>query len=80
MVKTGKFQVSQGTLGGRLGTAIGQGLAEGLPKGIERGMLKQGLDQFAQQAQGLSPLEQVSKLFSIPGITPQMVQAIPEFS
>lgn len=78
MVKSGSFTVGQGSLGGRLGSGIGKGLAEQLPKEFERERLKTGLEQFGKESANLSPLEQATKLFSIPGITPQMVQVLPE--
>ncbi len=78
MVKSGSFKVSQGSTLGRIGSGVGKGLAEQLPKEIERGRLAQGLEQFNKESANLSPLEQASKLFSIPGLTPQMVQVLPE--
>jgi hypothetical protein len=78
MVKSGKFTVQQPSIAGRLGSGIGQGLAESLPKEMDRGRLAAGLKQFEQEAPNLSPLQQATRLFSIPGITPQMVQVLPE--
>lgn len=78
MVKSGAYTVNQPSLGGRLGSGIGKGLADQLPKEMDRGRLASGLKQFEQEAPGLSPLQQATRLFSIPGITPQMVQVLPE--
>ncbi len=78
MVKSGKYTVKQPSIFGRIGTGIGQGLAEQLPKEMERGRLSEGLKQFEQESGNLSPLQQATRLFSIPGITPQMVQVLPE--
>lgn len=59
---------------GRLGTGIGKGLSEQVPKEIERSRLASGLEKLGNQ-QGLTPFQQFSKLSSIPGITPQMIQS-----
>ncbi len=59
---------------GRIGKGIGQGLSEQLPKEMERGRLAQGLEQLSQQG-NLTPFERFSKLSSLPGITPQMIQS-----
>lgn len=66
--------IKQGNLFGRVGTGIGQGLSEQLPKEIERGRLASGL-QNLEDKKGLSPFQQFSRLASIPGITPQMIQS-----
>lgn len=68
----------QGGLFGRLGKGVGEGLSEQLPKEMDRYRLSQGLKQFEQESKGLSPLEQYSRLASIPGVTPAMLQAFPE--
>jgi len=78
MVKSGSFKVSPGSTLGRIGSGVGKGLAEQLPKEIERGRLAQGLEQFNNESANLSPLQQYTKLLSIPGISPQAVQAIPQ--
>jgi hypothetical protein len=69
------------TLLGTLGRGLGQGaqnLASQIPKEYERQRLSQGLKQFEQNSQGLTPLQAYSQIASIPGITPQMIQALPE--
>lgn len=66
--------ISKGDLFGRIGTGLGQGIAEQLPKEVERGRLASGLSNLEQQ-QGLTPFQQFSRLASIPGITPQMIQS-----
>lgn len=78
MVKSGRYEVKPPHILGRIGAGFGQGLAEQLPKEMERGRLSQGLKNFEKEAANLSPLEQATRLFSIPGITPQMVQVLPE--
>lgn len=78
MVKSGSFKVGQGSIFGRIGSGIGQGLAESIPKEMERGRLSQGLQQLSNESANLTPLQQYAKVASIPGITPQMIQALPE--
>lgn len=78
MVKSGSFKVSQGSTAGRFGSGLGQGLGEALPKEIAQQRLSSGLKNFAQNAGNLSPLQAATQLFSIPGVTPQMVQVLPE--
>lgn len=71
-------EIKQANIFGRLGSNIGRGLSEQLPKEIERYRLSEGLKQFENEAEGLSPLQQYSRLAAIPGITPQMLQTLPE--
>jgi hypothetical protein len=78
MVKSGKYTVKQPNIFGRIGTGIGKGLAEQLPKEMERGRLSAGLQQFEKESGDLTPLQQYTRLAAIPGITPQMIQALPE--
>jgi hypothetical protein len=78
MVITGKFKGRLAPLAGRIGENTGKMLAEQLPAAIQQGRLASGLKQFQNNAKNLSPLEQATELFSIPGITPQMVQTIPQ--
>ena len=78
MVKSGKYEVKQPNIFGRIGTGIGKGLAESLPKEMERGRLSAGLQQFEKDSGNLNPLQQYTRLAAIPGITPQMIQALPE--
>lgn len=63
---------------GRFGAAIGQGLSESVPKEIDRYRLSSGLRDLSKNANSLSPLEAYSQAASIPGITPAMLQALPE--
>lgn len=78
MVKSGKYEVKQPNIFGRIGSGIGQGLAEQFPKEMERGRLSQGLQNFEKESGNLTPLQQYTRLAAIPGITPQMIQALPE--
>src|ERR1700677_779209 len=78
MVKSGSFKVSQGSTAGRFGEGLGKGLGEALPKEVAQQRLSSGLKNFAQNAGNLSPLEAATQLFSIPGVTPQMVQVLPQ--
>jgi len=78
MVKSGSFKVSPGSLGARIGTGLGQGLGEQIPKEVDRYRLSQGLQNFAKNAANLNPLEAYAQASAIPGITPQMIQALPE--
>jgi len=78
MVKSGSFKVSPGSTLGRIGSGVGKGLSEQLPKEIERYRLKEGLQQFEQDSANLTPLQQYTRLLSIPGISPQAIQAMPE--
>lgn len=67
-------EIKQGNIWGRLGSGIGQGIGEQLPKEIERGRLASGLDNLSNQ-KDLTPFQQFSKLSSIPGATPQIIQS-----
>lgn len=73
-------KISQGDIFGRIGTGFGQGLADQLPKEIERNRLSSGLAQFEQDYQNLSPMQQMARLSSIPGITPQMLSSMGELA
>jgi hypothetical protein len=63
---------------GRLGKGIGKGLSEQVPKEIERLRLSSGLKNLAEKSEGLTPLQAYAQFSSIPGITPAMIQALPE--
>ncbi len=60
---------------GRIGKAFGQGLSEQIPKEVDRYRLSQGLKNFEKDSEGLNPMQQLTRLSSIPGITPQMIQS-----
>jgi hypothetical protein len=66
--------IKQPSIWGRIGTGLGQGLAEQLPKEIERGRMAAGLQQLEGQ-KGLTPFQQFSRLSTLPGVTPQMLQS-----
>jgi hypothetical protein len=70
----------QGNLFGRLGSGIGQGLAEQIPKEIEQYQLKSGLKDFSENSQGLDPMQQLAKIASVRGVTPQMIQSFSELA
>ncbi len=70
----------QGHISGRIGKGIGQGLAEQVPKEIDRYRLSQGLQQFEKDSGNLNPLQQLTRLSAIPGITPQMIQSFGELA
>ena len=80
MVKSGSYEVNQGNIFGRIGSGIGKGLSEQLPKEMDRGRLSAGLKQFAENSEGLTPLQAAAQYYSIPGLTPQMAQALPELT
>lgn len=69
------YSVKQGNIFGRIGSGLAQGLSEQIPKEIERARLSQGLQALESQGSNLSPFQQFSRLASIPGITPQMIQS-----
>lgn len=68
------YEVKQGNIWGRIGAGLGQGMAEQIPKEIERYRLAEGLKQLGQK-QGQTPFQQLAEFYSIPGITPQMIQS-----
>lgn len=78
MVKSGSYTVKQPNISGRLGEGFGKGLAEQIPKEIAQYRLSQGLQNFAQNAQNLTPLQQAAQYLSIPGLTPQAAQILPQ--
>lgn len=73
-------KISSGNLFGRLGSGIGQGLAEQIPKEIEQYQLKSGLKDFSENSQGLDPMQQLAKIASVRGVTPQMIQSFSELA
>lgn len=78
------FFQKQGSLSSRLGAGfgagLGQGFAEQFPRELERTRLSQGLQNFAQQSQQMTPLEQLAYISSVPGVTPQMIQSFGELA
>lgn len=71
------YSVKPGNIFGRIGANLGQGLAEQIPKEVERNRLAQGLEALSQE-KGLSRLQQLGRLASLPGVTPQLIQSAGE--
>lgn len=67
--------VKQGNIFGRIGSGIGRGLAEQGTKEIERSRLQSGLQDVANNSEGLTPFQRFAKLSGVPGITPQAIQS-----
>lgn len=67
--------VKQANIFGRLGSGVGKGLAEQVPKEIERNRLQSGLEDVANNSEGLTPFQRFAKLSGVPGITPQAIQS-----
>ena len=67
------YYVQQPSVAASVGAGLGKGLAEQLPKEIERERLASGLRNLKP---GMSPLENISNLLGIPGMTPEMAQHI----
>lgn len=70
----------KGSIAGRIGRGFGKGLADQVPREIERNRLSSGLKNFSKNAKNLSPLEQLSEISSVPGVTPQMIQSFGELA
>jgi hypothetical protein len=64
-----------GNLGTRLGRAAGTGIAQALPKEVERMRLSQGLKNLGNLDMS-NPMDAVSQLLSIPGMTSDKAQII----
>ncbi len=60
---------------GQFFNSLNTSLSQSLPKYIEHGMLSQGLKQFEQDSANLNPMQQLTRLSSIPGMTPQMIES-----
>lgn len=73
------YEVKQGNIFGRIGAGIGKGLAEQLPKETDRLRLTKGLKDFETEAPNLNPLQQATRLASIPGMTPEMMYTLGPF-
>lgn len=69
------YKVSPGNIFGRIGQGFGQGLAQQIPEEIQRGRLQSGLQNLAENSEGLTPFQQFARLSSIPGATPQMIES-----
>lgn len=60
---------------GKIGQAFGQGLGEQIPQEVGRHRLSSALQQFEKESAGMTPLQQLTRISTIPGITPQMIQS-----
>ncbi len=69
----------QGSIWGRIGKGFGKSLSEGLseaiPKEAERYRMSEGLKQLSKESKDLTPFEQLGRLATIPGTTPQLIQS-----
>lgn len=65
---------------GSVGKGFARGLSEQVPKEIERSRLSSGLKQFEQDSAGLNPMQQLARISTIPGVTPQMIQSFGELA
>jgi hypothetical protein len=68
------YSIKPGNLFGRIGTELGKGLAEQIPKEVERTRLAQGLEALGQE-QGLTRFQQLGRLATLPGTSPQLIQS-----
>ena len=74
-------QIKQANIWGRIGSGIGKGLAEQLPEEIQRGRLASGLQEITSEQGRKMPLTaQLGALYSLPGVTPQMIQTFGELA
>jgi hypothetical protein len=69
------YKVKPGNIFGRVGEGFGQGLAQQGQKELDRYQLRQGLEDVANNSEGLTPFQRFTKLSSVPGITPQQVES-----
>jgi hypothetical protein len=67
--------IPQSGFASSLGSGLGQGISEQIPKEVERLRLQSGLKGLGDM-QGKSLMEQMSALFSVPGMTPQIAQTL----
>jgi len=65
-----------GSRGSRIGGQVGQALSQQLPKEAERYRLSQGLQNLGQSVNPAKPLDAISQLLSLPGMTPEKAQMI----
>lgn len=67
---------ARGNIWGKVGKALGESLAESVPQEANRYRLKQGLEQFNKDKSGKTAVEQATDLYSIPGVTPEMIYTL----
>lgn len=68
---------TRGNIFGRIGKGLGQGLSEQIPKEAERFRLSQGLQNLAQNAGNLTPLQQAAEYLPILQNNPAALQILP---
>ena len=74
------YQVKPAAPSAAFGAGFGQGLSQQIPKEVERYRLSQGLNELAQNAGNMNPLQVLAKSMGIPGITPQGIQSVGELA
>ena len=72
------YEVRQPSVSAAVGAGLGSGLSEQIPREIGRYRLASGLKQFSDQSSGMTPMQQITGLLSIPGVSdsPQMMQVL----
>lgn len=70
------YEIRPPSVGASFGAGLGSGLSEQIPREVERYRLSSGLKNFANESQGLDPLQAMAQLSGIPGMTPQMIQSM----
>lgn len=69
--------IEQYDLFGKIGKSLGTGLSEQLPKEIDRTRLAKGLQELRQQGQqGMNPFDAAVKIFSLPGLRPEVAATL----
>lgn len=69
--------IEQYDLFGKVGKSLGTGLSEQLPKEIDRTRLAKGLQELRQQGQqGMNPFDAAVKIFSLPGLRPEVAATL----
>jgi len=68
----------EGNIFGRIGSSLGKSLAEQIPKEVDRYRLSKGIERLGEQSktENLDPIQILSKLYGIPGITPEIANMV----